>query len=138
MRTGQATFCSPWSAVARLAVLFILTSVAHRSVVAHDTPILVMFEQDHCAYCEQWHSEIGPVYGKTPEGARAPLRLVNLHGALPSDLPGLKPAQFSPVFVLWHEGREVGRILGYPGEDFFWPMLGELLAQTEPVDESGL
>ncbi|MEM6988824.1 MAG: hypothetical protein AAF499_20155 [Pseudomonadota bacterium] len=37
----------------------------------------------------------------------------------------------SPVFVLWHAGREIGRIVGYPGEEFFWPMLNELLAELD-------
>lgn len=96
--------------------------------------VLVMFDQDHCPYCERWHAEIGAAYPKTEEGRLAPLRRVDIHAPLPADLPGLEPAHVSPVFVLWHDGRELGRIQGYPGEDFFWPLLGELLAK---LDTSG-
>ena len=39
---------------------------------------------------------------------------------------GLRPS-FTPTFVLVEDGKEIGRIEGYPGEDFFWPMLGALL-----------
>ena len=100
-------------------------------VRAETGAVLVMFDQDDCPYCDRWRAEIGVVYHKTPEGRRAPLRSIDLHAALPSDLPGLRSASYSPVFVLWQNGREIGRIQGYPGEDFFWPMLGDLLAQLD-------
>lgn len=101
-------------------------------VQADSHAVLVMFDQDDCPYCDRWRAEIGGAYPKTPEGALAPLRQIDLHAPLPADLPGLRPASFSPVFVLWQNGREIGRIQGYPGADFFWPMLGELLAKLDP------
>jgi hypothetical protein len=42
------------------------------------------------------------------------------------------PVRFTPTFVLVDEGREIGRIEGYPGEDFFWGLLERLL-QTPPA-----
>ena len=41
----------------------------------------------------------------------------------------MKPERFTPVFVLIDNGREIGRIRGYPGEDHFWGLLGTLLAK---------
>lgn len=41
-------------------------------------------------------------------------------------LPGIL---YTPTFVLMDGGREVGRIVGYPGEDLFWGLFGALLAQ---------
>jgi hypothetical protein len=32
---------------------------------------------------------------------------------------------------VWHEGREIGRIQGYPGGHFFWPMLQDILKQVD-------
>ncbi len=43
-------------------------------------------------------------------------------------------AQYIPTFVLIDEGKEVGRIEGYPGEDFFWGMLGKLLEKLPKSD----
>ena len=96
---------------------------------------LVMFESKICEWCDAWHAEIGPIYPKTDEGKRAPLRTVDIYDARPADLTDINGVRFTPTFVLLgDEGHEVGRINGYPGEDFFWSLLGELVAKlpTEP------
>ncbi len=86
---------------------------------------LLMFEADYCEWCEVWNEEIGPIYPKTAESRCAPLRRLDVSDALPPDLDGVKPVRFTPTFVLFENGREVGRILGYAGEDFFWGLLAE-------------
>ena len=91
---------------------------------------LVMFESPVCEWCEVWHEELGAVYAKTSEGRRAPLRRVDLFRSLPQDLRMLKGVRYTPTFGLMDDGREVGRILGYPGESFFWAQLGELLDRS--------
>ena len=88
---------------------------------------LIMFEEQGCPWCEAWHREIGPIYPKTPEGRRAPLRQVDMHAPRPDDLAGIKAVRYSPTFVLVDRGSEVGRIQGYPGEDFFWGLLAGLI-----------
>lgn len=94
---------------------------------------LIMFEQDYCHWCERWHEEIGVVYSKTDEGKRAPLRQVDIHSPLPADIKHLKSGRFTPTFVLLDaSGTEVGRIRGYPGEDFFWGLLGDMLEKLPP------
>jgi hypothetical protein len=90
---------------------------------------LVMFELASCPYCQRWHREIGPIYPKTTEGRRAPLRRVDLQAPRPPDLAGIENILYTPTFVLTQGGREVGRITGYPGEDFFWPMLDDLMSR---------
>lgn len=94
---------------------------------------LVMFEEEGCPWCATWDREIGPIYPKTTEGRRAPLRRVDLHGSWPADLPDLKAVRYTPTFVLIEDGREIGRIQGYPGEDFFWGLLAELIARLDPA-----
>ena len=96
---------------------------------------LVMFEESGCAWCATWNVEVGVIYHKTAEGRRAPLRRVDLTGPRPQDLPMVDAVIFSPTFVLIHEGAEIGRITGYPGEDFFWPMLEQLLARLDGSPE---
>jgi len=96
---------------------------------------LIMFDQDHCEWCERWEEEIGVVYAKTPEGKAAPLRRIDIHDDRPEPLTAIKGVAFTPTFVLIENGKELGRIAGYPGEDFFWPMLAQLLEKREEATD---
>lgn len=88
---------------------------------------LLMAEEEGCMWCARWDSDISVVYPKTPEGHAAPLQRVDIHATLPDGIALKRPLYYTPTFVLLDEGREVGRIEGYPGEDFFWGLLGVLL-----------
>lgn len=88
---------------------------------------LIMLDEDGCPWCEMWEEEVGVVYHKTPEGKRAPLRRLNIHAALPKELKFLVKGRYTPTFILVDQGREIGRIRGYPGEDFFWGHLAQML-----------
>lgn len=98
---------------------------------------LLMVREDGCRYCAQWEREIGPIYPRTEESARAPLRRVDLQAAEEAGVAFAQRLVFTPTFVLVENGREVGRIEGYPGEEFFWGLLGQLLVRLEakPVEE---
>lgn len=87
---------------------------------------LVMVEEAGCMWCARWNAEVSEVYPKTAEGRAAPLRRVD-KGALPGDLDLASRVLFTPTFLLVEDGREVARIEGYPGEDFFWGLLGMML-----------
>ena len=98
---------------------------------------LVMFEQAGCAWCEVFDREIAPIYPKTAEGARTPLRRVDIAAALPSDLAFIAVERLTPLFVLVENGREIGRIRGYPGEDHFWGLLGVLIKMLDSTNTTG-
>lgn len=87
---------------------------------------LLMIERPGCEWCEAWDEEIGPIYPKTDEGRQAPLRRVDLRD-IPGEITLDRPARYTPTFVLLEDDNEIGRIEGYPGEDFFWGLLGRLL-----------
>lgn len=93
---------------------------------------LVMFERPGCMWCARFNAEIAPIYGKTEEGQVAPLRRVDLNTPLPTDLAGIDPGAFTPTFVVVKEGREIGRIRGYPGDAFFFGLLDRILSSTGP------
>ena len=97
---------------------------------------MIMFEQRGCEWCEVWMEEIAPVLPKTPEGKRAPLRRLDIHKALPAELKFLVKGRYTPTFVLVENGRDMGRIRGYPGEDFFWGLLGKLLERLPAPGKS--
>lgn len=92
---------------------------------------LVMLEQAGCAWCARFNAEIAPAYPKTEEGKRAPLRRVDINAPWPGDLAGIATERFTPTFVLVEDGKEIARMRGYPGDEFFWYRLGEMLAELD-------
>jgi len=92
---------------------------------------LLMVEQPGCIYCAAWDAEIAPQYPLTVEGKAAPLVRQQLRAALPDGVLLRSPPVFTPTFVLLQDGTEIGRIEGYPGPDFFWPLLAGLIEQAE-------
>ena len=106
-----------------------------------DTPSrqLVMVEQRGCEWCKRWNAEIAPIYPKTAEGAFAPLRRVDLRN-MPDDLETTRRVLFTPTFLIVEDGHAKARLEGYPGADFFWPLLEALLrdhADFAPDGEVG-
>lgn len=97
---------------------------------------LIMVEETYCEWCERWNEEIGVVYDKTPEGKRAPLRRVDQSDGMPEGITFKSRANFTPTFILVEDGVEIGRIEGYPGEHFFWPLLGQLLKKLPDVADT--
>jgi hypothetical protein len=88
---------------------------------------LLMFEEAGCYYCAQWNADVSPEYPITPEGLVAPLVRLNLRSEIPQTYTLNSRPRYTPTFILVQDGVEVGRIEGYPGEDFFWGLLGRLL-----------
>jgi len=111
-------------ALLALAVALALPASASRAAE------LVMFERPGCAWCARFNAEIAPLYGKTEESRTAPLRRVDLNGPRPADLAGIDPGPFTPTFVVVQEGREIGRIRGYPGDAFFFGLLDRILSKA--------
>ncbi|MBN9047906.1 MAG: thioredoxin [Rhizobiales bacterium] len=91
---------------------------------------LIMFERAACPWCEAFDREIAPIYPKTASGKLAPLRRVDIYGKLPADLAFVQVERITPVFVLVDQGRELGRIRGYPGEDHFWGLFDAMVERT--------
>lgn len=110
-----------------LCLLLLLLASGHPAAAAE----LVMFEREGCPYCARWNREVAPIYPRTTEGKRAPLRRVDLAGPRPSDLAAIANIVYTPTFVLLEDGREVGRIVGYGGDEIFWSLLSELFAKLD-------
>ena len=101
------------------------------------TAELVMFEQAACIWCETFDREIAPIYPKTAEGKRAPLRRVNIDSPLPPDLNFIEIERLAPLFVLVESGQEIGRIRGYPGDEHFWGLLQVLVKKLDSAGTGG-
>jgi thioredoxin-related protein len=99
--------------------------------------VLLMAEERGCYWCAQWNEDISHIYPKSAEGRTAPLQRYDLHSETP-DVTFVRRVSFTPTFILVNDGAEVGRIEGYPGEDFFWGLLGMMFERAGiPLNEAG-
>jgi protein-disulfide isomerase len=96
---------------------------------------LVYFNSPTCGVCERWNEEIGVIYDKTDEAKRLPLRPINIHDDKPIDLSFIKGVTYTPTFVMVEDGREVGRIVGYIADYFFWEQVSNLIKKAD--DQKG-
>lgn len=93
---------------------------------------LLMIEQAGCYVCAAFNRDIAPVYDVSPEGAKAPLIRADLRGPLPEGVTLNARPFVTPTFILLNAaGQETGRLLGFPGEDFFWPFVNEMIDQAQ-------
>ena len=97
---------------------------------------LVYFNSPACAVCERWDQEVGVIYNKTDESRRLPLRSLNIQDNKPTDLTHIKGVTFTPTFVMVDEGREVGRIVGYINDYFFWEQVAGLIKKADALKDS--
>ncbi len=93
---------------------------------------LLMFRRAGCSWCAAWDLEIAPIYPKTDIGKRVPIRFVDIDRIGDLEIEVTSPVRFSPTFVLVDDSREIARIEGYPGQDFFW---GRLKALVPPLPQ---
>lgn len=93
---------------------------------------LLMVEQAGCYYCRVFNRDIAPVYEKAPEGQMAPLVHVQLRGDLPEGVTLNTRPFVTPTFILiGPDGNEIERLTGFPGEDFFWPYVSDMIATAQ-------
>lgn len=118
-----------------LSALLVLTSGLVQPARAEMT--LVMVEEPGCIWCAKWNKEIGPIYPKTDEGALAPLQRIDIRERPPEGMSFARALHFTPTFVLLVDGIESSRIEGYPGEDFFWGLLGRMIETVKPQGATG-
>ncbi len=114
-----------------MRLLAVLLALAGPAAAAE----LVMVEEAGCPWCARWDAEIAHAYPRTDEGRTAPLRRIELNGPRPEDIAFDAPLRVTPTFVLVDEGEEVARIEGYPGDEFFWHLLRQMLDKLP--DEEG-
>jgi len=122
----------------RLALLLLLVGAAILSPVMHpgskaQAAELIYFNSPACSVCEQWDEEVGVLYSKTAEAQVLPLRTHNIHDDKPAELAFIKGVVFTPTFVMIENGQEVGRIVGYVKDYFFWEQMSGLVKKVQAV-----
>lgn len=112
----------------RIAVFCCLPYLATPALHAAE---LIVVESDDCPYCVQFHAEVGEIYPKTEEGKRAPLRTWQLGTPFPENYLMKEPVTFTPTFILIDNNKEVDRLVGYQGDEFFWYLINEMLGKLK-------
>ena len=89
---------------------------------------LLMIEQVGCYICAAFNRDVAPAYEASPEAQIAPLIRADLRGPLPEGVTLTSRPFVTPTFILLDaSGTEVDRLIGFPGQDFFWPYLDQMI-----------
>ena len=92
---------------------------------------LLMIEQASCVYCRVFNRDVAPSYAASPEGRAVPLVHADLRGPWPEGVTLASRPAVTPTFILiGPDGVERDRLMGYPGEDFFWGYLTRMLTRA--------
>lgn len=97
------------------------------SIARAETLTLIMVDDPACHYCRRWLKEVGGGYHRTAEGLAAPLKRL---GRDSKTLAAFAPVIYTPTFILAQNGRELGRITGYPGQFYFWEELSQMMSSA--------
>lgn len=106
-----ALFLASVPSVLSLAVFVLFDIHAHAAQ-------LLAPQQPGCPWCARFNANVAPIWPKTDEGRGAPSRRV--------DITKVWSANLSAV------AKEIGRLHGYPGDEFFWSSIDRLLAELPP------
>jgi len=93
---------------------------------------VLVVEIDNCIYCGLFRRDVAPAYTTSPRAKSAPLRYVNINAPDVDRLSLQAPIDTVPTVLVVDNGREVGRISGYVGPEFFFHSLSQLLPDTGP------
>ena len=116
-------------------VLVVLTAfLGAASAAAAQGFRLLMIEQDSCIYCRIFNRDMAPIYAVSAEGRAAPLIRADLRGPWPQGVTLASRPAVTPTFILiGPDGVERDRLMGYPGEDFFWGYLARMFDRAGVV-----
>lgn len=92
---------------------------------------LVVFEADGCIYCQNFRSDVLPLYRDSTLGREVPIRFVNVSHADESKMGLSSGIGIAPTVVLMHQGQEVDRIIGYTGPFNFLTLVKYMMGRSD-------
>jgi hypothetical protein len=108
------------------------------SAIAEGIAALIMIERQDCPWCRRWLREVGQrSWDLSDLGKRAPLRRVDVGEGLPAEYRFLRNWRFTPTFVLVVGETEIGRIIGYQADLFFWQQAEALISRLPAATNGG-
>ncbi len=91
---------------------------------------LVVMEAPGCTYCELFRRDVLPSYQASERAKEMPIRFLDINDITAEDL-GLDTAiDIVPTFVVLKDHKEVGRIPGYMGPEYFFHSINHLISSA--------
>ncbi|MGE0055477.1 MAG: thioredoxin fold domain-containing protein [Hyphomicrobium sp.] len=94
----------------------------------NDNMELVVMEAPGCIYCTLFRRDVLPAYESSPKAKELPIRFVDINDEAADALGIDYPVDIVPTFVVLKNNKEVGRIPGYTGPEFFFHTINYLLS----------
>lgn len=107
------------------ALSFSLVSIA-ASATAQAAELVMYFSED-CEYSAIFDIEVAPNYPDSAVGRAALLKRIAIEDMDNTEVVLKDPVTVTPTFVLVQNGRELGRITGYPGRKHFATLVNHLV-----------
>ncbi|MEQ1717663.1 MAG: thioredoxin fold domain-containing protein [Hyphomicrobium sp.] len=91
---------------------------------------LVVMEAPGCTYCTLFRRDVLPSYEASPRAKDMPIRFVDVNDEAAEALGLETPVDIVPTFLVLKNHKEVGRIPGYTGPEYFFHTINYLLTSA--------
>jgi thioredoxin-related protein len=95
---------------------------------------LLMFSMASCGYCQKFLKEVAPTYADSKFAKLLPLRIISMdRKAAPKwyekayDAKKIDGIAGTPTFVVFDNGEEKARLIGYQGKERFYEDIGNFI-----------
>jgi len=98
---------------------------------------LFMIHNPDCPFCKAFMSEVAPYYSEAKHGKALPLTIIDI--TIAKNIEWLKQEMWAgnirgirgtPTFIIYSNGKEIGRIEGYGGKEWFYKKLDEAVKES--------
>jgi thioredoxin-related protein len=89
---------------------------------------LVVMEAPGCTYCTLFRRDVLPSYEASPRAKDMPIRFVDVNDEAAEGLGLQSPVDIVPTFLVLKNNKEVGRIPGYTGPEYFFHTINYLIS----------
>ena len=121
-----------------IVALFFLVFLTFGNITGVVAAELLMIHHPLCSFCKAFHRDIGvEKYNASKRGKALPLRVIDV--TVHNDFywfntvrraGRINHVQGTPTFIIYHNDREVGRVVGYSGEASFYKRLDAEVKRT--------
>jgi len=98
---------------------------------------LLMIHHPQCPFCQAFMRDVEPEYDMSEQGKEYPLRVIDVSVTEDRDwisyqvsVEHIDPIRGTPTFIIWDNGREIGRFIGYGGKEWFYHYLDETIKRS--------
>ncbi len=99
---------------------------------------LLMIHSPTCVFCKAFMKETEPGYSTSEQSKKYPLHVIDISQAesrewikQATQSKKIKPIRGTPTFILYDNDKEIGRFVGYGGEEWFYHYLDETIKGIE-------